>query len=289
MKIVNIDAHKELVEKVQSLMIPRFILDVIKPLEEKYYGLPASCQMVDSFSCDDYSKDDDHSKVSLPTCPIRMFYYKVVGYENIATLVHTIPIYLRNDNTKSDETGIIETLGAYHPNLNKNRNDPNKKGNDPYIELFLFSINKECDIKGIPFKWLFTIILLHELAHAALDIHNIKGYENTTEQVSYSSVFGRWREESMANAVALRIIKDYGDEKFSSCAEEFMLTQEKQPQEYAFGVKLVDFDYWDFRSNIECKINGVDKKTQDDWMEYVEKGNPDLEGWKVWNEKLIYK
>lgn len=262
MKIVNIDAQGKIMEKVRDLKILPFILDVIKPLEEKYYGLPASCQMKDTFSY------DSPIKINLPTSPIRMFYYKVVGYENIATLIHTIPIYLRNDNKQSDEIGIIDALGAYYPNI---------KRDSPYIELFLTSIYNESKNDDTQFKWLFTKVLLHELAHAAMDIHNIEKCQDIEEK-KINEGLRKWREESMANAVALRIINDYENDVRYCCqkgfydyARKFM---EDQESEYALGVKLVDFDYWVFRSIIESKINGV--KFPDEWMEYVKNMNPDL-------------
>ena len=275
MKIVNIDAPQKIVEKVQGLMIPRFILDVIKPLEEKYYTVLAGIQMIHPSKC--YVS----SKVSLPTFPIRMFWEKTIGYENIATLIHTIPIYLRVDNTKSDETGIIELLGAYYPIV---PNNTNIKRESPYIELFLTPINDAANGNDTHFKWLFTKVLLHELAHAALDIYNIEGFQNVTEQVSYMTPFGKWREESMANAVALNIIHIYGRKKFYRYAKDFILT--KQPGEYKLGALLEEeFEHWDFYSVISGKIHGVDSVLQQEWLTYV-KGTPTAKGLKAWNEKL---
>ena len=268
MKIVNIDAPEALVEKVQGLMIPRFILDVIKPLEEKYYTILAGIQMVQP------SKQYDTSTVILPTFPIRMFWEKTIGYENIATLIHTIPIYLRKKNPDRGE-GIIDLLGAYYPNI---------KGDSPYIELFLTPISESTNGNDTQFKWLFTKVLLHELAHAALDIYNIEGFQNVTEQVSYMTPFGKWREESMANAVALNIIHIYGRKKFYRYAKDFILT--KQPGEYKLGALLEEeFDHWDFESVISGKIHGVDSVLQQEWLTYVN-GTPTAKGLKEWNEKL---
>ena len=132
------------------------------------------------------------------------------------------------------------------------------------------------------FKWLFTKVLLHELAHAALDIHNHEQNYQTTEKVLYSSEFGRWREESMANAVALRIIKDYGDKDFYDYAKQFM---ESQPAEYTLGVLMENFGYWDFRSIFDSKKQGIDLVLQQKWLEYV-KSNPCWAGLEGWNEIL---
>lgn len=289
MKIVNNDAPIELVEKVQSLMIPRFILDVIKPLEKEYSNTDAFFQMEDTFI------KDDNSTVSTLTPPLRMLWKHVIGYDNIVTLIHTIPIYLRDiAPVIKDETGVIDELGAYYPIV---PNNTNIKRDSPYIELFLTPINKASKRNKTHFKWLFTKVLLHELAHAAMDIHNIKGYENATEQVSYSYPFGRWREESMANAVALRIIKDYENDVRYCCqkgfydyARKFM---EDQESEYALGVKLEQLDCGDFHryfhDNLISKINGVDDNLYEKWIDYVNNGNPDEDGLKEWNDALSSK
>lgn len=285
MKIVNIDAHIELVEKVQSLMIPRFILDVIKPLEEKYYTVLAGIQMIHPSKC--YVS----SKVSLPTFPIRMFWEKTIGYENIATLIHTIPIYLRGvkPNERKSDYDIIETLGAYYPIA---PNNPNIKRDSPYIELFLTPISDAANGNDTHFKWLFTKVLLHELAHAAMDIHNIEEFEGIEEK-KFIRGFREWREESMANAVALRIIKDYENDVRYCCqkgfydyAKDFILNNE--PDMYKLGVPLEDFDYWDFKSVISGKINGVHSDLQKEWLTYVN-GNPTAEGLKEWNDALSSK
>ena len=68
------------------------------------------------------------------------------------------------------------------------------------------------------------------------------------EKIHYFSEFGRWREESMANAVTLRIIRGYGNKDFYDYAKQFM---QSQPAEYALGVLMEDFGSWDFRNVFE--------------------------------------
>lgn len=249
------EKYRELEMKVSHLRIFAFILEVIRPLEDKYY---------DHF----YIFGPYHLKNK----PIRMFVEE--GYENIVHLIHTIPIYLCESKPKRyNETDIIDLLGAYFPNTS---------GDSPYIELYLPEIDKATQGNYLHFKWLFTKVLLHELAHAALDIHNNVRTKNSPEKVQYWTTFGKWREESMANAVALRIIKEYGDEDFYEYAKQFMLSQ---PPEYALGVLMEDFDYWDFRSVTEGKEDGVNQDLQDEWLVYV-KGTPDWEGLEHWNDLL---
>ena len=279
MKIVNIDAPEDLVEKVRDLEILPFILEVIKPLEEEYYHYAAAKIRFHFYR-------NNTSTVSLPTYPIRMYSKDVIGYKNIVTLIHTIPIYLRDKKPDIyDETGIIETLGAYYPSKNRFRVSP-------YIELFLTPISGSTKGNDIHFKWLFTKVLLHELAHAAMDIHNIEFSRKKKEKVTYKTTFGQWREESMANAVALNIIRYSHETGFYDYAKNFILNNE--PDMYKLGVLLEeDFDKWDFRSLIRGKINGVHPDLQKEWLNFVKqecktyfKGKPVNKDLKVWNEML---
>ena len=286
MKLVKVDAPLDLVEKVWDLKILPFIFDVIKPIEKEYYDHFAFAQMRYSF------KRNNTSNVSLHTFPIRMFCKNVIGYENIATLIHTIPIYLRGekpkDEDKKNDNDIIETLGAYYPIA---PNNPNIKRDSPYIELFLIPISETSNGKDTHFIWLFTEVLLHELAHAAMDIYNVEGYQKITEQISYCSDFGRWREESMAEAVALRIINKSGKKRFYNYAKKFVLGNILK--EYRLGTLLEEvFNHWDFVSIIGGKKNGVHPDLRKEWLTYV-MGNPTAEGLKECNnlltEQYVYK
>ncbi len=267
MKISNYDAPETLAKKVLDFRIPAFLLDVVRPLERDYFNHFSRHQL----KCGAHRLS--HLKASFPLSPIWKF--EDVSYENIVTLLHSIPIYLRDSRPEEvgDENSIIDPLGAYYSN---------RKGDSPYIELYLTNIECCTQNDDQHFKWLFTIVSLHELAHAALDIHNHEQNYQTTDKVLYSSEFGRWREESMANAVAIRIIKDYGDKDFYDYAIHFM---ESQPAEYALGVSMEDFGYWDFRSIFDSKKHGVDSVLQQEWLKYV-KGNPCWEGLEGWNKVL---
>ena len=86
----------------------------------------------------------------------------------------------------------------------------------------------------------------------------------------------------MANAVALRIIKEYGNKDFYDYAKSFM---QSQPVEYALGLLMEDFDYRDFRSVFKTKTRGVNSVLQQEWLNYV-KNNPDWDGLHNWNDLL---
>ena len=269
MKIVNLDTPEHLAEKVVKLEIPNFIIEVVRHLERDCY-VHLDCHQI---ICGDNSSHN----TTLPLSPIWKFEH--AGYENIAALIHTIPIYLRDSKPEKnrDENSIIDLLGAYYSN---------RKGDSPYIELFLSAIDNSTNNDENHFKWLFTKVLIHELAHAALDIFNLGRNNSTIEKIHYSSEFGRWREESMANAVALRIIRDYGNKDFYDYAKQFM---KSQTPEYALGVLMEDFGYWDFRSVFDSKERGVDDSNlPQEWLNYV-KGTPNWNGLNKWNDILDSK
>lgn len=262
MKLVNVDANDQLAEKILHLDVISFVLDVLRPLERDLYDYRKRYSIIPGL----------HHPGNLPLSPIRKFYY--YGYENAANLVHTIPIYLRDHRPEYiNETDIVDLLGAYYPNRSQD---------NPYIELFLSNIDSASNGDDKHFKYLLTKVLIHEIAHAALDIFNREHCNSVVEKVSYCTEFGKWREESMANAVALHIIKDYGNQDFYDYTKQFML---RQPKEYALGVQMEDFGYWDFESVVDCKEHGAYAGLQQEWLKYAQ-GNPSWKGLKLWNEIL---
>lgn len=269
MRINNVDVNEyDLTHKVVFLRVPSFIMDVVRPLERNLM------HFIDHSVMDPMYHHRSGS-VHLPHAPIRKF-DGLYHYENVANLLHTIPIYLRDSRPeRGEEGGIVDPLGAYYPNRN---ND------NPYIELYMSNIDSQAGNDNLHFKWLFTTVLIHELAHAAMDIFNHVHCHLTVEKVQYFTPFGKWREESMANAVALRIIRDYGDKKFYDYAKQYMRSQ---PAEYALGVLMEDFGYLDFRSVVDGKVHGVHQNLQSEWLKYV-KENPTSSELKRWNEILFY-
>ena len=269
MKIVNMDAPRHLAKKIVELEIPNFIIEIVQHLEKDYFRDYYVHFVHHEIICGVHSSHN----TTLPLSPIWKF--KEPEYENIATLIHTIPIYLRDSKPEEirDENSIIDLLGAYYSNRN---------GDSPYIELFLSAIDNSINNDENHFKWLFTKVLIHELAHAALDIFNLERNNSVIEKIHYFSEFGRWREESMANAVTLKIIRDYGNKDFYDYATRFM---KSQPAEYALGVLMEDFGYEGFISVFISKEHGVDSNLQQKWLNYV-KGTPDWDGLNKWNNML---
>jgi hypothetical protein len=278
MKILNYDAPEELVVKVLEQAIPDFILAVIRKQEAAFYHSDEFCfQMLCPLKiCKQGERElvgetDTSYKEIIPISfdqsliPTPIWKFPRASYRNIVSLLHTIPIYLR----EKDE---CDLLGAYHPDKN-----------NPYIELYMQDIWDAAKANDLHYKWLLTKVLIHELAHAALDVYNLENGEYIEEKVKYSTEFGKWREESMANAITLRIIREADDTAFYAYAKEFML---HQPDRYALGVLLENFEDLDFDSVLEAKYMGVPVNFAEEWMAYVQ-GTPDWEGLHQRNKELI--
>ena len=283
MKILNYDAPEELVIKVLEQAIPDFILEVIRKQETAFYhGDEFYLQMLCPLQRYEQGEVEERPLTersleiftpisfdqSLNSTPIRKF--TRASYRNIVSLLHTIPVYLREKNTRGDEEG--DLLGTYHPDKN-----------NPYIELYMQDIWDAAKANDLHYKWLLTKVLIHELAHAALDVYNLENGKYIVEEVKYSTEFGKWREESMANAITLRIIREFDDTAFYAYVKEFML---HQPDRYALGVLLENFEDLDFDSVLEAKYMGVPVNFAEEWMAYVQ-GTPDWEGLHQRNKELI--
>lgn len=250
MKILNYDAPEELVVKVLEQAITDFILEVIRKQEAAFYHSDEFCfQMLCPLQRYEQGEVEERqltecsleifTPISFDQClnptPIQKF--TRASYRNIVSLLHTIPIYLR----EKDE---CDLLGAYHPDKNH-----------PYIELYVQDIWDAAKANNLYFKWLLTKVLIHELAHAALDIHNLENSEFVEDKVRHFTRFRLWREEEVAaNAITLRIIRDFGDSAFYAYAKAFM--QEKDP-EYTLDVEVENFEDSDFDRVFKAKYLGV--------------------------------
>lgn len=250
MKILNYDAPEELVIKMLEQAIPGFILEVIRKQEAAFYHRDEFCfQMLCPLQIWKQGErelvgetDISYKEIipisfdqSLTLTPIRKF--PRASYRNIVSLLHTIPIYLR----EKDEGDL---LGAYHPDKN-----------NPYVELYVQDIWDAAKENDLHFQWLLTKVLIHALAHAALDIHNLENSEFVEDKVRHFTRFRQWRaEEVAANAITLRIIRDFGDSAFYAYAKAFM--QEQDP-EYTLDVEMENFEDLDFDRVFKAKYLGV--------------------------------
>ncbi|MBO5249420.1 MAG: hypothetical protein J6B15_01585 [Muribaculaceae bacterium] len=197
-----------------------------------------------------------------------------LGY--MAHLFRQVQIHILDEGSKvrsqkdynNPEQGIIiDPLGAYYPS---------KNNNSPRIEIYLSKIRDVTSDKK-HYVWLFAKVMLHELAHALLDINNYDQWKTVVNKIPYYTTFGMWREESMANAIALKIIKQYGTEPFYEYAKEFVLSQ---GDGYSLGALLENSANASWV--IKDKVKGVDPGLQKKWLDYVT-GNPDVKGLEEWN------
>lgn len=194
----------------------------------------------------------------------KIWQFQDENYANIINLIHTVPIHMvesmpANLPYKEGVCMRIDPLGAY---LHK------KPIESPHIELFLDKFIENADTTE-HFVWLVTMTIYHELAHAALDIFNNNRYLTSRytdhEQVSFASKYGKWREESMATAVTLRLIRDAGKSfrPFYEFAEDYF---RRQAPEYSLGLRFIDLDCLDFHTVTDGKRYGIDPLEQSEWL-----------------------
>jgi len=287
MKIKNIDASEKLMEKLVNCNVFQLIRDTFRQVENE----------LDLKNGRDLPSSDERGQAILHTfSPIR-FFDNYDSFHVIANMLHTIPIYVRDSRPKRTyDEDIVDEFGAYYQN---------RRGISPYIELYVTPMYDKVatdeeiakwsfpeTLTPIPpetsldekFTWLFVETLIHELAHATLDIANCAFRLIEPEKISYSTKFGRWREESMANAITLYVIDSSKNKLFFDFSRQHMLSQ---PTEYALGVIIEErLVYWEYRTFMENKEHGVPVAVQDGWLKYAE-GNPDVEGLRHWDDILI--
>ena len=128
MKILNYDAPEELVIKVLEQAIPDFILEVIRKQEAAFYHgdefyLQMLCplQRYEQGEVEERRSTERSLEIFTPISfdqglnPTLIQKFTRASYRNIVSLLHTIPVYLREKNKRDDD---CDRLGIY--NLDKN-------------------------------------------------------------------------------------------------------------------------------------------------------------------------
>lgn len=164
---------------------------------------------------------------------------------------------------EKDWEGVIEFLGLYYPRTNSS---------DPYIVFDINKISEYCEGDKQKIKNITSLVLIHELFHAAMDPNNYKNYiksfnpvEVKPLKIEYSERYGCCKEEAYANALTMQIIKESGDEKLISDSEEFMKGQRGA---YLYGYLLEKVGpIPGIHGWIKEKIDGSDKQVQQKWLE----------------------
>ena len=196
---------------------------------------------------------------------------------NAVSHLHSIPILLKKTNSENCENGKVDLLGAYIPSPNQSVT--------PWIELYVDEILAATSNDPKHNQYLFTKVLLHELMHAAMDVNN-QGL-NWGEKEKYNTEYGKWREESFANAGTLFLIKHHGNEEFYQYSKNFMLSQ--QPPEYKLGVIMSEMHLpHDFYWRVRSKMQDVDDKIKEAWLKYVKGNNITIDVLEEFENIIIY-
>lgn len=183
-----------------------------------------------------------------PTDPIHhMMYYTEINPNIPILLKKDMPEYCRfwqdiEDKRKMQYIPQGAVLGYY-------KKDDEDFCMGPHIVLCPENIEKLSKVTKIPFKVLFSKVLVHELAHAMMD--NSKNLPSTLE--------AKAMEESLANMITIEWFKEYAseDEKY---VKHFI--DNWQSSIYKFGI-------W------QDKIDA----TWDDWRRSTKQATPKLEEW----------
>lgn len=129
------------------------------------------------------------------------------------------------------------------------------------IFLWIDNIYETSKALGCEFKSIFVFILIHELMHALMDIYgNEKCNDDTSLYFSY------YKEESLANGLALYLCHKIGDRIIISESEKFV---KSQSEAYSIGIKYkskailqIAVDNWMY-----TKKNGIHNNVKEKWLD----------------------
>lgn len=226
MKIININADKERAQKVIEYF--DFINNIIAPLRTRL-------KEFDKINLLEGGHEDNNRQ--LP----KVRYFEVFDHANVANLIHTIPIFLYKSKPEHKAGDVVKIsidtpLGAYISNPE----------DEPKIELYMDALEENSKIRGVineeRFKYMFVLVLIHELGHAALDVNNCSWYATPFDNITYtdeieynSDLTAKQYEEGMANAIAYKIITQSRKTRFENFVKNFI---ENQGDGYDKGVDL---------------------------------------------------
>lgn len=175
-------------------------------------------------------------------------------------MAHLVPVEIVDSATETnvDEGAIIELLGAYFHQKDHRHQDR------PLIQLYAANISATAKNMSSTVEDLATVVLLHELAHLFMDTSL---ESDGTDRTPYYTDFGKWREESFANAIVLSMLNHARDNALFNFAQSFIKTQSA---EYALG-EIIYQDRGHFSPDFidrrkKEKLVGVCKQLQNDWL-----------------------
>lgn len=129
-----------------------------------------------------------------------------------------------------------------------------------------------CEGKKTEFKWLFTQVLVHEFMHALMDV-TVYGL---SEKIPYDTLYGTMREEMIAEAATLNVLKLFDGDQVTGYYQYAKETiRNKQILAYKMGFHYENVMGNDFYKKVDRhvreKINGVSDPLQRVWCDYVYK------------------
>ena len=170
-----------------------------------------------------------------------------VKMEKIAPSVVKGLIRRNPDDTIENMSEVMETLGCYYSY------EPShiKDSTIPKIYICLDRIKKVANEMSIKVEYLFAIVYIHELAHAAMDptndVHESVSYsydliKNNSKPFKYDAN-SEYMEESLANMIMLKYIEWYSEAtEDQSLFDVAMTFVGQQVPMYSFGIAQLKLD-----------------------------------------------
>ena len=166
--------------------------------------------------------------------------YFTIGYFGHKEKVHVPEDKKKGKyNDKEDElnrTSIFDLWGCYTCDYSK-KSSYGIEDSHPRIFIWVDKIFNKVKRDKHLFNILTTKVILHELAHAMMDVHLVGKHEDNTIKKEGPKKFIFNKEESLANAIALSLIKNHIDITDYCFLKEIVKCQ---PQSYSSGLKLLD-------------------------------------------------
>ena len=129
---------------------------------------------------------------------------------------------------------------------------------------------------GCDFKSIFVKVLFHELMHALMDIYHDNSHRRGKEYES----FEYFKEESLANGLALYLCNEIHDVNITCESELFAL---KQNIPYCIGWKYKNKEILEIAVEnwMKIKRNGIDNNDIHEWFKTI------AQGLYISNEKIL--
>ena len=147
----------------------------------------------------------------------------------------------------------------------------------------IYDISKKNDNPS--FEALFTFVLLHELMHLMMDVFDEKefGIDGEGNFKDLGQLYGYFREESLANALALHLCDSTGNEALAYSILEHFVQNQTIP--YQTGLLYKDLFEKAVKNWMKCKTGKyLTKQLAKEWLLEITEEKSDFEIEKLFNE-----